>query len=117
MSKEKEYHAYLKLEKGLSPNSVEAYEQDLEKLRSFCEEQGIDMVHATPDDLHRFVMEVLSSITNARSQARILSGIHSYYRFLVYHNYIEQDPVGCVPEIVSQKYSAWKEARLSLLSL
>ena len=92
MSKEKEYHAYLKLEKGLSPNSVEAYEQDLEKLRSFCEEQGIDMVHATPDDLHRFVMEVLSSITNARSQARILSGIHSYYRFLVYHNYIEQDP-------------------------
>lgn len=92
MSKEKEYHTYLKLEKGLSPNSVEAYEQDLEKLRSFCEEQGIDMVHATPDDLHRFVMEVLSSITNARSQARILSGIHSYYRFLVYHNYIEQDP-------------------------
>lgn len=92
MSKEKEYHTYLKLEKGLSENSVLAYEQDLDKLRSFCEEHGIDIVHATPDDLHRFVMEVLSSVESARSQSRILSGIHSFYRFLVYHNYIDQDP-------------------------
>ena len=92
MSKEKEYHAYLKLEKGLSPNSVLAYEQDLDKLRSFCEAQGIDIIHATTDDLHRFVIEELGKIDNARSQARILSGIRSFYRFLVYHNYIEQDP-------------------------
>lgn len=92
MSKEKEYHAYLKLEKGMSPNSVLAYEQDLDKLRSFCEEQGIDIVHATAEDLHRFVVEVLGSVGNARSEARILSGIHSFYRFLVYHNYIDQDP-------------------------
>ena len=90
--KEKEYHTYLKLEKGLSANSVEAYEQDLQKLQMFCEESGIDMVHATPDDLHRFVRDKLSEFGNARSQARILSGIRSYYRFLVYHNYIDQDP-------------------------
>lgn len=92
MSKEKEYHTYLKLEKGLSENSVLAYEQDLDKLRSFCSEHGIDLVHATADDLHRFVQEVLSSVENTKSQARILSGIHSFYRFLVYHNYIDQDP-------------------------
>ena len=92
MSHEKEYHTYLKLEKGLSPNSVLAYEQDLDKLRTFCDENGINIAHATPDDLHRFVQEVLSGIGNARSQARILSGIHSFYRFLVYHNYIDQDP-------------------------
>jgi len=92
MNREKEYHTYLKLEKGLSPNSVEAYEQDLAKLRAFCDERGIDIVHATPDDLHRFVVEELSKITNARSEARILSGVRSFYRFLVYHNYIEQDP-------------------------
>lgn len=92
MNHDKEYHAYLKLEKGLSPNSVQAYEQDLDKLRAFCLERGIDIAHATADDLHQFVQEVLGSITNSRSQARILSGIHSFYRFLVYHNYIEQDP-------------------------
>ncbi len=92
MNTEKEYHTYLKLEKGLSENSVAAYEQDLDKLKSFCEQQGIDMAHATPDDLHRFVQEVLSGVKNARSQARILSGVRSFYRFLVYHNYIDQDP-------------------------
>ena len=89
---EKEYHTYLKLEKGLSENSVLAYEQDLDKLKAFCDERGIDMTHATVDDLHRFVQEVLGKVSNARSQSRILSGIHSFYRFLVYHNYIDQDP-------------------------
>ena len=89
---EKEYHTYLKLEKGLSANSVEAYEQDLQKLLSFCHQQGIDVVQATPDHLHRFILEELSKIQNARSQSRILSGIRNFYRFLVYHNYIEQDP-------------------------
>ena len=92
MNHEREYHTYLKLEKGLSENSVLAYEQDLDKLRAFCEANNIDIAHATPDDLHRFVQEVLGSVENARSQARILSGIHSFYRFLVYHNYIDQDP-------------------------
>ena len=92
MNKEKEYHTYLKLEKGLSANSVAAYEQDLDKLRSFCEKKGLDMIHATADDLHRFVVEVLSGVDNMQSQARILSGVRNYYRFLVYHNYIDQDP-------------------------
>lgn len=92
MNHEREYHTYLKLEKGLSENSVLAYEQDLDKLRAFCETNNIDIAHATPDDLHRFVQEVLGTVENARSQARILSGIHSFYRFLVYHNYIDQDP-------------------------
>lgn len=89
---DKEYHAYLKLEKGLSANSVLAYEQDLDKLRTYCQEHGIDLTHATPDDLHGFVQHVIGGVESARSQARILSGVHSYYRFLVYHNYIDQDP-------------------------
>ena len=89
---DKEYHAYLKLEKGLSENSVLAYEQDLDKLRTYCQEHGIDLTHATPDDLHGFVQHVIGGVESARSQARILSGVHSYYRFLVYHNYIDQDP-------------------------
>ncbi len=123
MNKEKEYHTYLKLEKGLSENSVLAYEQDLDKLRSFCEEHGIDIVHATPDDLHRFVMEVLSSVESARSQSRILSGIHSFYRFLVYHNYIDQDPSELLempkrdqhlPEVLSVEEIDWMIAAIDL---
>lgn len=88
----KEYHTYLRLEKSLSDNSVAAYEQDLDKLRTFCDEKGIDPVKATYDDLQMFVYEQFKNTSNTRSQARILSGIHSFYKFLLYNRYIEQDP-------------------------
>ena len=89
---EKEYHTYLKLERGLSPNSVAAYEQDLLRLRSYMDAHGIDIVHATYDDLQAFVFDTFKSISSVRTQARLIAGIHSFYRFLLYHHYIEQDP-------------------------
>lgn len=87
-----EYHTYLRLERGLSPHSVEAYEQDLAKLRAYMDKHHIDPVRATYDDLQAFVYDSFSAASNPRSQARIISGIHSFYRFLLYHNYIDQDP-------------------------
>ena len=89
---EKEYHTYLKLERGLSPNSVAAYEQDLLRLRSYMDAHGIDIVRATYDDLQAFVFDTFKSISSVRTQARLITGIHSFYRFLLYHHYIEQDP-------------------------
>ena len=89
---EKEYHTYLKLERGLSPNSVAAYEQDLMRLRSYMDAHGIDLVRATYDDLQAFVFDTFKSISSVRTQARLIAGIHSFYRFLLYHHYIEQDP-------------------------
>jgi integrase/recombinase XerD len=89
---EKEYHTYLKLERGLSPNSVAAYEQDLLRLRSYMDAHGIDIVRATYDDLQAFVFDTFKSISSVRTQARLIAGIHSFYRFLLYHHYIEQDP-------------------------
>lgn len=88
----KEYHTYLRLERSLSENSVSAYEQDLEKLRTYLEEKNIDPVKAKLSDLEDFVYNFFGADTNARSQSRILSGIHSFYRFLLYHNYIDSDP-------------------------
>ena len=89
---EKEYHTYLKLERVLSPNSVAAYEQDLQRLKSYTDADGIDMVNATYDDLQAFVFDTFKSISSVRTQARLIAGIHSFYRFLLYHHYIEQDP-------------------------
>lgn len=89
---EKEYHTYLKLERGLSPNSVAAYEQDLLRLRSYMDTHGIDIVRATYDDLQAFIFDTFKSISSVRTQARLIAGIHSFYRFLLYHHYIEQDP-------------------------
>lgn len=88
----KEYHTYLKLERGLSPNSIEAYERDLQRLQSYMDLHDIDIVKATYDDLQAFVFETFKGISSVRTQARLVAGIHSFYRFLLYHNYIEQDP-------------------------
>lgn len=89
---EREYHTYLKLERGLSDNSIVAYELDFNRLKTYMEEHQIDMVHATFDDLQAFVFETFKGIKSAKTQARLLSSIHSFYRFLLYHRYIEQDP-------------------------
>lgn len=89
---EREYHTYLKLERGLSSHSIDAYERDLHRLKMYMGKHGIDIVHATFDDLQAFVFDVFKEIDSAKTQARLLSGIHSFYRFLLYHHYIEQDP-------------------------
>lgn len=90
--KDSEYHTYLRLERGLSKNSVEAYKRDLKKLKDYLESRSIDVDKATFDDLQAFVFDTFKDIPNTRTQARLLSGVHSYYRFLLYHHYIEQDP-------------------------
>jgi len=89
---EREYHTYLKLERGLSNNSVTAYELDFKRLKSYMDEHQIDVVRATFDDLQAFVFDTFKQIQSAKTQARLLSSIHSFYRFLLYHHYIEQDP-------------------------
>ena len=94
MAKEirKEYRTYLRLEKSLSANSVEAYEQDLDKLFAFFDKYGIDPQKATFNDLQAFVYEQFDAKTNARTQSRILSGIRSFYHFLLTDGYIDSDP-------------------------
>ena len=88
----KEYCAYLKLEKGLSVNSVDAYLRDYQRLKDYADIHGIDVVHASFDDLQAFVFDTFKEIASVGTQARLVAGIHSFYRFLLYHHYIEQDP-------------------------
>ena len=86
------YHRYLRMERGLSENSIAAYEQDLDKLFAYCQSAGIDASQATFNDLQAFVYHQFDEQSNARSQSRILSGVRSFYRFLLYHNYRDDDP-------------------------
>jgi integrase/recombinase XerD len=53
---------------------------------------GLDVVRASFDDLQAFVFDTFKDIASVRTQARLIAGIHSFYRFLLYHHYIEQDP-------------------------
>lgn len=86
----KEYYTYLRLEKSLAENSVAAYRRDLNKLIVFL--QGKNLVDATLEDLQDFVYEQSKTTTNTRSQARMISGIRSFYKFLIYNRYIDTDP-------------------------
>ncbi|ADV42893.1 site-specific tyrosine recombinase XerD [Bacteroides helcogenes] len=88
----RKYNQYLRLEKSLSPNTLDAYQTDLEKLLRFLEDEKIDILAVTLDDLQRFTAGLHDIGIHPRSQARILSGIKSFFHFLVLAGYLENDP-------------------------
>ena len=73
----RKYQQYLKLEKSLSPNTLDAYLTDLDKLMSFLTLEGIDVLEVCLSDLQRFAAGLHDIGIHPRSQARILSGIKS----------------------------------------
>ncbi|MDL2208512.1 site-specific tyrosine recombinase XerD [Parabacteroides sp. OttesenSCG-928-O15] len=86
------YNTYLRLEKSLSPNSVDAYMADLEKLLRFAREEKLKLLEITYNDLQQFVARLHDIGIHPRSQARILSGVRSFYHFLLLEEYLENDP-------------------------
>lgn len=90
----KEYEGFLKLEKGLSPNSIEAYLTDIAKLELFLEssEMEADPTKLDQKVLAQFLVWVSERDLSARSQARILSGVKAFFRYLLMEDLIEKDP-------------------------
>lgn len=86
------YQTYLRLEKSLSPNSIDAYLSDLDKLVGFAGSEGLKLTDITYNDLQQFVARLHDIGIHPRSQARIISGIKSFYRFLLLDDYITVDP-------------------------
>ena len=88
----RKYQQYIRLEKALSSNTFDAYMTDLQKLLHFLDGENIDIPDVTPDDLQRFTAGLHDIGIHPRSQARILSGIKSFFHFLVIADYLEADP-------------------------
>lgn len=88
----RKYKQYLLLEKSLSPNTLDAYMQDLDKLLSFLLLENVEVSNVTLDHLHSFVAGLHDIGIHARSQARIISGIKSFFHFLIMDDYIQADP-------------------------
>jgi len=87
----RKYLTFLKLEKSLSKHSVEAYLADLQKLVEY--EGGVEkLLLLQSADLEEFLCQLRDSGIHARSQARILSGVKSFYRFLLIDDYLQVDP-------------------------
>lgn len=89
-----QFKDYLKLERSLSENTLEAYIRDVEKLAQFIEIKKIDIDPLEIDEvhLHDFLEYVNDLGLKAYSQARILSGLKAFYKYLLFEDYIKKDP-------------------------
>ena len=85
------YIAYLHLEKGMTDNTIEAYIDDVEKLIRYLELSGCSRKEANRDVLVNFVCTLQDVGIGARSQARVISGVKSFFRFLKLEGFIEED--------------------------
>ena len=88
----RKYQQYLKLEKSLSKNTLDAYMTDLDKLLNFLQSENIEISDVCLDDLERFYAGLHDFGIHPRSQARIISGIKSFFHFLIMADYLEADP-------------------------
>ncbi|PST83199.1 site-specific tyrosine recombinase XerD [Pedobacter yulinensis] len=90
------FRSYLQLERGLSANSVAAYVKDVGKLISYLQLQGKDPVPAAigSEDLQGLLVMLYEMGMEASTQARIVSGLKSFFHYLLLENAIEQDPAG-----------------------
>ena len=83
---------YLRLERSYTGNTLDAYVRDLQKLLNYYADTGIDFRHVTLEQLDRFSGSLQEMGVQPRSVARILSGVRSFYRFLVLEKEVETDP-------------------------
>lgn len=93
----KDYTIYLKLERGLSKNSIQSYTMDIEKLMSFLDEHAITTTPILIDKntVQQFIYEI-AKVVNPRSQARIISGLKSFFNYLIFEDYRKDNPLDLI---------------------
>jgi integrase/recombinase XerD len=88
----KSYRRYLRLQKNYTENTLDAYLRDVEKLLLYLNGEQKNPLDATLEDLQHFAASLHDIGIGPRSQCRILSGVRSFYRFLLLDGYIDTDP-------------------------
>ena len=88
-----DYQLFLKIERGLSKNTVDSYKRDLEKLILFLKNNNISSNPITIDknNLQEFIYQIAKEV-NPRSQARIISGLRSFFEYLIFEDYRNTNP-------------------------
>lgn len=119
----KRYVRYLKLQRNLSGNTLDAYQRDLRKLLDYLEAEGKDPREVELEDLQHFSAGLHDIGIHARSQCRILSGVRSFFRFMLLDGYREDDPTELLespqigehlPEVLSTQEIDILEASIDL---
>lgn len=89
-----EFQAFLKIERGLSANTIENYSFDLQKLTQYIADNQLDCspININEENLQGFIYHI-AKLVNARSQARIISGLKSFFNYLVFEDYRQDSPM------------------------
>lgn len=89
-----DYQSYLRIERGLAVNSIENYSYDIQKLIRFLEEYQIEIspVSIAQEEIQQFVREI-AKVVNERSQSRIISGLRSFFEYLIFEGYRKTNPL------------------------
>jgi len=93
----RDYQLYLRIERGLSKNSIDNYSFDVEKLIHYLEENQIihSPISITSDIVQQFIYELAKNV-NSRSQSRIISGLRSFFSYLIFEDYRNDNPLELV---------------------
>jgi len=92
-----DYSHYLKIERGLSNNSITSYKQDVKKLIVYLEDNTIEVspIEIDSETIHQFIYTIAKEI-NARSQSRLISGLRSFFEYLIFEDYRQTNPLALI---------------------
>ena len=88
----KEFKYYLKVERSLADNSVNAYIRDIRKLADFSSKIKVNELNISVNEIREFIADLNSKNISARSQARVISGVKAFFKYLIIEDYITNDP-------------------------
>jgi integrase/recombinase XerD len=88
----REYLSYCRVEKGLASNSIESYENDLAKLRSWAERNDLDLLTLSRQDLREWLIDLSVEKLSENSKRRTISAVRGFYKFLMFDGHVTKNP-------------------------
>ncbi|RLD29143.1 MAG: site-specific tyrosine recombinase XerD [Bacteroidetes bacterium] len=92
-----DYNHYLKIERGLSQNSIHSYKQDVKKMILYLEDNNIEVspIKIDSETIQQFIYTIAKEL-NARSQSRLISGLRSFFDYLIFEDYRTTNPLALI---------------------
>lgn len=119
----RDFETYLRLERNLADNSVQAYLRDVEHLRNYAEPLGLNPDQVTPDDLKELLRQMNEIGIAVNTQCRIISGLRTFFRMLVINDVMPENPASLIempmrpkrlPDVLTDEDIAAMQATLDL---
>src|SRR5688500_8590371 len=88
----REYLSYCRVEKGLAANSIESYDNDLSKLRSWADKNVLDLLTLSRQDLREWLIDLSAEKLSENSKRRTISAVRGFYKFLMFDGHVTKNP-------------------------